>query len=335
MKRMIAMVALLAFSVSACTNTSAPSNAPAMSNANASSANAKVAATPTAATTFSDADVESNEKQVWDSIKKKDFDGFAALLADEEMYVSDDGIYDKAGTVKGVKMLDLTDVSLSDWKVVKLDKDAAVVTYTLGLKGRSSGRFLSEKPMRASTAWVNRGGKWLAIYHQDTEAREMPANQAASNANSKTPTKTATPGTTATTTTTTKTTEATNTTADANDPIAKEKAMWEMLKKNDVDGFGNQLSDDSLEVEAEAVYDKAGSVKSAKDSGGNFGGLTESDFKTVKIDDDAAIVTYTVKGSMPGAPKPIEERHTTIWVNRGGKWMAAFHQGTPAMTPKK
>ena len=53
-----------------------------------------------------------------------------------------------------------------------------------------------------------------------------------------------------------------------------------------------------------------------------------SDFKALKFEDAAGLVTYTVK--LPGS-KPATEHHTTIWANRSGKWLALFHQGTPVM----
>ena len=65
-----------------------------------------------------------------------------------------------------------------------------------------------------------------------------------------------------------------------------------------------------------------------------------SDFKSVNLDDDAALATYTVKGDgTPGAPLGV--RHSSIWVKRGGKWMGLFHHGgttvvepAPAASPK-
>ena len=60
----------------------------------------------------------------------------------------------------------------------------------------------------------------------------------------------------------------------------------------------------------------------------DFSKATLSEFKSVKIDEDAAIVTYLVK--IPGVA-PEGEHHTTIWINRGGKWLALFHQGTPVL----
>jgi hypothetical protein len=79
-------------------------------------------------------------------------------------------------------------------------------------------------------------------------------------------------------------------------------------------------------VETEGVYDKAGSVRSVSEA--DLSKTSLSDWRSLKIDDDAALVTYMVKG--PGVD-PSGEHHTTIWVNRGGKWLALFHQGTPVL----
>jgi hypothetical protein len=171
MKRIIVLVALL-LAASACTaTTQAPTNT------NAQSANANTVATPQPTATVSDADPIAREKQIWDMIKKKDFDGFGNMLADDALEVASDALYDKAAIIKSVKDLELTDLSLSDWKAVTLDKDAAVVTYTVSVKGTSGGKQIPPNNVRASTAWVNRNGKWLAVYHQGTEAREAPASQ--------------------------------------------------------------------------------------------------------------------------------------------------------------
>jgi hypothetical protein len=98
------------------------------------------------------------------------------------------------------------------------------------------------------------------------------------------------------------------------------------LKSNNSEAFTAFLDSDSVEVEPEGVYDKAGLVKSVGQT--DFSKATINDFKTLKIDEDAALVTYMVK--IPGIA-PEGEHHTTIWVNRGGKWLALFHQGTPVL----
>ena len=84
----------------------------------------------------------------------------------------------------------------------------------------------------------------------------------------------------------------------------------------------SKLTTDFVEVERDAVYDKAGAVKGAAMFDASKAELSE--WKTVKIDSETALDSYLVK--IPGAPR---ERHSSIWVNRNGKWLGLFHQGTP------
>jgi hypothetical protein len=78
------------------------------------------------------------------------------------------------------------------------------------------------------------------------------------------------------------------------------------------------------------VYDRAGTIESVKQF--NASKAVLSDWKAVTLDDDASVVTYMVKN--PGVTPPDGERHATIWVKRGGKWMGLFHHGgTPVVKP--
>ena len=169
MKR-ITLLALLVLAASSCaTTTQAPGDA----NANAN-ANATPAATPKAEASPAAADaVIAREKEVWENLRTKNPDGFAAMLADDFVYVAEDGVYGKAATVDGTRQMALTDVSLGDWKVVMLDKDAAVVAYTVTIKGTSGGQPIRETPVRAGSLWANRGGKWVGVYHQETTVKKQ------------------------------------------------------------------------------------------------------------------------------------------------------------------
>src|SRR5712691_11542369 len=104
-------------------------------------------------------------------------------------------------------------------------------------------------PYRASSTLVNRGGKWLNIYYQMTLVNTAPPPPPPAKANQ--PAKSgASPAAKMAAATT------------GADPAANEKMVWDALKANDVDAFAAFLASDSIEVEQEAVYDKAGSVKS-------------------------------------------------------------------------
>ena len=112
-------------------------------------------------------DPEANEKMVWDAIKSKNSEAFASYLAPEFIEVEADGVYDKAASVKSITMFDASKVVLSDWKTVKIDNDAALVTYTIKLPAPIGTE-------RHATIWASRGGKWQALSHHGTPASTAP-----------------------------------------------------------------------------------------------------------------------------------------------------------------
>jgi hypothetical protein len=337
MKRIYLCAALLLFGAAACAP--APTDN-ANSNANMSNMNAANSNTM-AATAWTNDDVISNEKKAWDAIKTKDYAAFDAMLDTNFIDVTRTGVLDKAGTLAEVKTFALTDVTLSDFKVIKLDNDAAVVVYTVALKGSVNGKPIpaNAPSERHATAKVWRGGKWLAVYHQETPSIPIPppvnagaaanSNGAnAKNANTADSLKNtnAVGAKNANNAATTAASPAMlTTTADAE---ANEKMVWDAFDKKNISGFEGVLTDDSLEVEDNGIYTKAASVDMIRKmlDSASFKS-TLSDFKTVTLDDDAKVVTYVAKSNYKGAP-PLGVRHSTVWVNRGGKWMVAYHQGT-------
>ncbi len=270
--------------------------------------NSAATATPTSMV-ISEADVIAKEKAIWDAIKNKDYETFGKMLADDLIEVLPDAVYDKAGSIAGVKEFEPTEITFSDWKYLPIDKDAVVLVYHVDLKGRFKGKEFTPQSVRASSTWVNRNGKWLAIYHQECEVSTAPPSPPAAGRSpaitSASPASTPLP-----------------VTASA-DPVENEKALWEMLRSNNHDGFAAFLAPEAMEVEPNGVFDKAGTLKEITRF--DFSKVQTSDFKSLSFDSDAALVTYMVK--MPG-PQPAE-RHSTIWAKRGGKWLAVFHHGTP------
>ena len=311
MKRIIVLAVFL-LAVTACATSPAPSN----SNASVPG-NANTSPTPKAEATTTTDSIIAQEKAIWDAIKAKKPDDFGGMLADDFVYISNDGMYDKAGTINGIKQLDLTDVTFSDWKVLTLDKDAAIVVYTVNMKGTSGGQALPPAALRASSAWLNRGGKWVGIFHQDTPVKEaQPQPPEAAKPAASSPAKPA----------------ATTPVVPEADHIAREKQVWDAIRKKDYDTFASFLADDQIEVMDSGVSTKAQSVEGVKHV--DLSKAVLSDFKVTSFDTDAVLVTYTAKGPTPPFGKE-GERSSTIWVNRNGKWLAAFHQSTPIGAPPK
>jgi hypothetical protein len=305
MKKILALVSFLLVAA-ACTNQPTTNTS---TNSNANMSMSKMAAP-------SEADMIVKEKAAWDTLKTKDYAAFGNMLASDYIEVTDEGVMDKAGIVTDVKDFIPTDVTFSDWKMLPIDNDAVILTYSLTLKATYKGKDLPPGPYRAAAAWVNRDGKWLAFYYQQTPVKAMPPPPPPSS--KSTPDK---PEKTAATPLA-KPPEA------GPDPIANEKIVWDTFRSKNYDAFAALLDPAFVELEAMAVYDKAGSVKGVAEMDATKFELSE--WKSAKLDSDAALVTYLVK---PTDPKMDTERHTSIWAKRNGKWVGLLHVGTPVAKP--
>jgi hypothetical protein len=300
MKKILVLASLLIFAAACATEPSG--NKDMTTNANKGS-EMKSSAAP------SEADIIAKEKAAWDAFRKKDADAFGKMMTADYIEVLDSGVMDKATSIAGMKDFEISDVTFADWRLMTIDKDAVIITYSVTVKGSYKGQAVPAGPYREASAYVNRNGEWLAIYYQETLSRTAPPppTPAASTAPKSAASPMAKP-------------------ADAGpDAAANEKLVWDALKSKNYDGFASYLASDAVEIEADGVYDKSGSVKGV--SGFDFSKARLSDWKTVKLDNDASLVTYTVM--IPGM-KPEMEYHSTIWINRNGKWQAYFHMGTPA-----
>ncbi len=254
----------------------------------------------------------AKEKAAWDTLKQKDYDAFGNMLASDYIEVTNEGVVDKAGIIAIVKDFVPTAITYSDWKMLPIDNDAVILTYDLTLKALEKGKETQPGPQHAAAVWVNRDGKWLAFYFQQTPVKDTPppppantdkAEKAAASPAAKAP-------------------------ETGPDPIANEKIVWDFFKSKNLDAFAAVLDPAFVEIESNMVMDKAAAVKGADFDTSQ---IELSEWKAVKLDNDAALVTYllTPKGPKMGG----QERHTTIWANRGGKWVALLHIGTAVMKP--
>jgi hypothetical protein len=270
---------------------------------------------------MTEADAIAKEKAIWDTIKRKDYDAFTAMLDVGSQEVTPQGVLPKEGSVSSVKDFEPSEVNFSDWKFISIDKDAFIVTYAVAVKGKFRGKEFPEDKARASSAWVSHDGKWLAMFHQECPAKPAPTPAPAQKS---TPATAATPATSPA--------PPPVTTSDA---IANEKLVWDLFKAKNFDAFATLLAPEFTEIEPDGVYDRAGTVKGVQSV--EISKAVLSEWKATNINDDAMLVTYVVKG--PGPWDPMGERHSTIWVKRDGKWLGILHHGgtgvraAPAPTP--
>ena len=77
------------------------------------------------------------------------------------------GLQTKTEQVKSMPDFKLSEYGMGEMKVALLNKETALVTYPLTLKGTYKGKTVPLKNY-ASALWVLQGGKWLEAFYQET-----------------------------------------------------------------------------------------------------------------------------------------------------------------------
>lgn len=119
----------------------------------------------------------AHERQLWEAIKKNDRNALENLMADDLLWVSGGGADTKSPALERLSEIYLTDDSLDDFKVTKLNKAASVVTFKAVNPG-SNNKQLASTPTYHTSIWIKNGGKWRVVFHQQTPAgkeTERPA----------------------------------------------------------------------------------------------------------------------------------------------------------------
>jgi hypothetical protein len=111
----------------------------------------------------------ANEHTLLDSVAKGDVKTFSALIAPGAGSVDEGGFMAVADFIKVFNQVKVETQTPTNIKVVSLGPNAAIVAYTLTQKGTFQGQPLPPT-VYATTTWVKRGGKWLAMFHQESTA---------------------------------------------------------------------------------------------------------------------------------------------------------------------
>ena len=112
------------------------------------------------------------EQEDWEEAKKKDWKAYDRLLSEDFVWVDENGVI--AGRVPFVRYfadLDLKDYAMEDVKVTMFSQDVALLTYKVTEKGTFRGAALPPTPSYVSSQYIRRGGKWVNVFTQTTEAK--------------------------------------------------------------------------------------------------------------------------------------------------------------------
>ena len=113
----------------------------------------------------------ATEKKLWEAWKNKNIKQFKATLASDSVMIGDTGVANKTEALKALEApCEVKSYELSDIKVTFLNSSAALITYK-AVTDATCGGVPVPPNVWASSAYVMRGGKWLAASHQETTAK--------------------------------------------------------------------------------------------------------------------------------------------------------------------
>ena len=111
--------------------------------------------------------IEANERAINAAIQKGDVAAFQGLVAEDAFAMDGAGPMAVSEFVKMFAQVKLASFSIDQPKVMFLNDTAAVLTYRFTAKGSMMGQPMPS-PVLASTVYAQRGGKWVAVFHQET-----------------------------------------------------------------------------------------------------------------------------------------------------------------------
>jgi hypothetical protein len=113
----------------------------------------------------------ATERKLWDAWKNKDSKPFKATLASDAVVIAEEGVANKETIVKmmGEGGCEIKSFELAEFKLTMINSSTALLTYKGTADGTCGGTAMP--PVWCSSVYVNRGGKWYAISHQETPAK--------------------------------------------------------------------------------------------------------------------------------------------------------------------
>ena len=117
--------------------------------------------------------------------------------------------------------------------------------------------------------------------------------------------------------------------------VAIERAVNDAFAKGDLKAFHSNIASDAVTIDPTGIskvttpeFDKM--MSSIKIQTWNIDG---SQFYWISDTTVLHLYRWTGKGTFAGQPLDSPTWASTVWTNKGGKWMAVFHQETTAMAP--
>jgi hypothetical protein len=233
------------------------------------------------------------EKEVFDLTAKGDYAGWAGLLADDALAVYDTGYASKAEVLKYVTGMSDFHGSMDQVRIMPIGETAALIIYKMTQGWTEQGKPMARE-YYVSSLWVERGGKWLSQFWQETDSN-LPDDELSSQV------------------------------------LAKEKEILDALVRNDWTAFANLLADDLVAIDEDGIHSKKELLERMRAAEVRFSDYKMENVKVIP-QTNGAIVAYreTLVGSEHGKPFRRHIYTHSHWERRGDKWLMTMFQDSTA-----
>lgn len=113
----------------------------------------------------------ANERKLNDAVAKGDKATFQSLVSPNAWSADNGGFMKVSDFVAAFDQIKVTNWSMSGEKVNWIDGNNAIVTYKWTGAGTFQGQPIPGTTY-VSTMWTKKGDKWVATYHQESEAKK-------------------------------------------------------------------------------------------------------------------------------------------------------------------
>jgi len=114
------------------------------------------------------AQILANETAVWDAAKTGDMKRFAALVADDARMIFASGVMTKQDYIQTMAKRTITEYSIEHFQAFLPIEGTVITLYEATVAGTSNGKAFPTSRLRESSIWVQRAGKWVAVWNQET-----------------------------------------------------------------------------------------------------------------------------------------------------------------------
>jgi len=110
------------------------------------------------------------ETAVWNAVKAKDMNTFAASMTADFVGVYANGTHDRARELSIVRRQTLRSFALRNFQVRMVGPDDMLMTYSADVQGTDEGESFSGRYWNTSL-WHRHAGEWLTVYHGEAKVK--------------------------------------------------------------------------------------------------------------------------------------------------------------------